>query len=280
MKFAKMACATSKNIGDEIQSIAAAARLPRVDKVVDREHLASVQGPDPLCVIMNGWFLRGSGWPPSTFVRPIFVGFHVCPNKQDLIARHVDYLRRFEPIGVRDRATAQFLASLGVETEVTYCLTLTFPNRTVTPANGKVIIVDAAEIKLPQSLRRGAIKVAHTLPGMTAATTLKYARELIDFYRDNARLVITTRLHCALPCIAMGIPVVFFADPKDPRIAIVKDIGGIIYNRRLFKRPVLGSTLGTTLNMVDWAPQPIDVTHVKERLLNATEKRMKALKGA
>jgi hypothetical protein len=102
------------------------------------------------------------------------------------------------------------------------------------------------------------------------ATKLKYAQDLIEFYRDNARLIITTRLHCALPCIAMGIPVVFFGDPTDFRTRIVKDIGGMIYNKRLHQRGVVGKW-GGMLEPVDWSPEPIDVSAIRHRLFEEVE---------
>jgi hypothetical protein len=268
-----MVCATSRNIGDDIQSIAVANILPKIDLYVDRERLDVVDGPDPICIVMNAWFMHGDAWPPSDVLRPVFVGFHVAPKARNTVGKHAQYLKRHEPIGARDSGTAEFLNTLGIKTEVTYCMSLTFPLREKEPPNGKVIRVDAYGIEVPRSLRRGSIHLSHTVGGVRDATKLKYARDLIEFYRDNARLVITTRLHCALPCIAMGIPVVFFGDPTDFRTSIVRDIGGIIYNKRLHQRGVVG-TLGAMFNPVDWSPDPVDVSAIRQRLLAEVENRV------
>jgi hypothetical protein len=277
MRFAQMVCASSQNIGDDIQSIAAACTLPRVDLCIDRERLDAVEGPDPVCTIMNAWFMHTHHWPPSEFLRPIFVGFHVAPERQGLIAGYAQYLKRFEPIGTRDKGTAEFLNSLGVRAEVTYCLSLTFPSRMKAPANGKVIIVDANEIQIPRALRRNAVRLHHEIEGMRGETKLQYARDLIEFYRDTASLVITTRLHCALPCIGMGIPVVFFGNPADYRTRIVSDIGGTIYSKALLGRNVLGRTMGKVFDRVEWSPRPVDVSPVRERLLYALSTRRDAI---
>jgi hypothetical protein len=279
MKYAQMVCAESINIGDDIQSIAAADRLPRVDLYVDRERLDAVEGPSPVGMIMNAWFLQGRHWPPSDFLRPIFVGFHVTESRRDLIAQHTNYLKKYEPIGVRDKGTAEFLSSLGVQTEVTYCLTLTFPSRVRAPENGKVLIIDASHINIPRTIRRKAVRLTHSVGGVRDSTKLLYARELIEFYRDTASLVITTRLHCALPCIAMGIPVIFFGDPADYRTRIVADIGGTIYSRRLHEKSVVGRTVGWAVNRVDWSPQPIDISPHRERLLRAVSTRLDAVRN-
>jgi len=282
MKFAQMVCAVSQNIGDDIQSIAAANRLPRVDLYLDREQLDAVQGPDPVLMVMNGWFMHSDRWPPSQFLRPIFVGFHVAPNKRKLIAAHAQYLRRYEPIGTRDKGTADFLNGLGIRAGVTYCLTLTLPSRPKAPANGKVIIVDAGEIKIPSTVRRNAVKLTNEFfffPGLREATKLQYARELIEFYRDTASLIITTRLHCALPCVAMGIPVVFFGDPADYRTSIVRDIGGTIYDKRIHGKNVLGR-IGQAIDPIDWSPLPLDITALKERLLQEVSTRIEAVEAS
>lgn len=198
------------------------------------------------------------------------------------MARHAQYLKRYEPIGTRDRGTAQFLSSLGIRAEVTYCLSLSFPSRARAPANGKVIIVDASDIKIPGVLSRKAIRLTNEFfyfPGARDAAKLQYARELIEFYRDTASLVITTRLHCALPCIAMGIPVVFFGDRADYRTSIVSDIGGTIYRKRLHRKDLVGR-IGRALDPVDWSPKPLDVSPVRERLLQAVSTRMEAVSNA
>ncbi len=41
-----------------------------------------------------------------------------------------------------------------------------------------------------------------------------YADELLNKYR-KARFVVTTRIHCALPCLAMGVPVLFLYDKNN-----------------------------------------------------------------
>jgi hypothetical protein len=278
MKFAQMVCASSQNIGDDIQSIAAACRLPRVDLCIDRERLDAVEGPEPVCAIMNAWFMHTYHWPPSEFLRPIFVGFHVAPERQGLIAGYVQYLKQFEPIGTRDKGTAEFLNSLGIRTEITYCLSLTFPTRMRAPANGKVVIVDADEIQIPRAIRRKGVRLHHEIEGMQGATKLQYARDLIEFYRDTASLVITTRLHCALPCIGMGIPVVFFGNPTGYRTRVLSDIGGTIYTKALRGRNVVGRTIERVFDRVDWSPRPLDVSFFRERLLHAVSTRMDAIR--
>lgn len=275
MQYAQMICSSSQNIGDDIQSIAAARMLPRIDCMLDRDELTALHNTHPVCLIMNGWFMRGANWPPSDLLRPAFVGFHVRPDSKAVIAKGAAWMKRFGPIGARDRGTADFLRSLGLASEISYCLTLTLPKRKASPTNGRIVLVDLGRVKLPRSVRSKAVRVSHDVTGMSTPTKLKYAEELLSYYRDTASLVVTRRLHCALPCIAMGIPVVFFGNPADYRTSIVSDIGGHIYNRRLHENGLGDLTLGKLMNDVDWSPAAIDVTVVKGNLIKSVQEKLR-----
>ena len=277
MLYAQLVCDDQGNVGDDIQALAAAQHLPRVDLRVDREKIHCESGLADFTMIMNGWFSRDpTAWPPAQSIHPIFVSFHVAEPLKPAVRQHVDYLKQFEPIGTRDQGTATFLNSIGIKTETTYCLTLTFPQRLSAPKDGRVFLVDALDIAVPRALRRNAVKVTHTIAPIGHAVTLPYAQRLLETYRDNASLVITTRLHAALPCIAMGIPVIFFGTRNSSRTQIVEDIGGTIYSAALHGKRALRGVLGKAVQPVDWSPQPLDISDVKERLRAAISSRLEA----
>jgi hypothetical protein len=119
--------------------------------------------------------------------------------------------------------------------------------------------------------------MSHQVAPLGHATTLPYAEALLKMYRETARLVITTRLHAALPCIAMGIPVIFFGSAADGRTAIVRDIGGRIYDAFWHRKAVARGLLGRALDGVDWEPAPLDITPVKSRLAAAISRRLGAI---
>lgn len=274
-KYAQITC-PSGNVGDDFQSLAAALHLPEpASFFIEREKVQEWSREVPATLIMNGWFSYSTqSWPPAPSINPIFVGFHVTERFKPAVAQHVEYMKRYAPIGARDAATTAFLQSLGVAAETTHCLTLTFPTRAHSPKAGKVFIVDAEEIAIPRELRAGAVKMTHVMPPLNHDVTLPFARQLLQKYRDEARLVITTRLHAALPCIAMGIPVVFFGDPADGRTSIVNDVGGKIYNARLHRKSLMRGTPGAMLEKVDWEPAAIDVTQKKAQLAEAVSSRL------
>jgi len=273
-RYGQLTCRAG-NIGDDLQSLAACQHLPAAPTVfVDRDMIHRHPGTGPIALIMNGWFSGNAlAWPPSPSIHPIFVGFHVSDRFKATVRHHVPYLKAFEPIGVRDRSTGQFLESLGIRTETTYCLTLTFPKRERAPAEGRTFIVDAEGIAIPRSVRKRAIKMTHMVPPLGPEATLPLAQKLLDMYQEQASLVVTTRLHTALPCLAMGIPVVFFGSPTEGRTSIINDIGGTIYDRRLHSKSLGRGMLGRAFDAVDWAPKPLDLAAARKRLAHAVRSR-------
>jgi hypothetical protein len=229
MKFASLKYNRSNNLGDEIESLAAEQFLPHLDKRFDRDSLHNISENEKYMLIMNGWFCHSPTdcFPPSDSIVPVFIGFHINKKKTRyfLNPQCIEYFKKHEPIGCRDRRTMELLSTKGVDAFYSKCLTLTFPKRTKEPINGKVFLVDVDSIPIPEPLYAGAIKITHITNdswGDEIKTLL--AKKLLAMYRDEARLVITTRLHCALPCIAIGVPVVYFGHSSDARTSLLKDL--------------------------------------------------------
>ena len=293
MKFACLRYDNAGNLGDEIQSIAAEQFLPRIDTYLDRDNLGRVTQRDPCLVIMNGWFTHHpvTCFPPSDAIVPLFIGFHI--TNWNNTARHflspkgIAYFKCHEPIGCRDRHTMELLADKGVKSFNSKCLTLTFPKRKIEPEKGKVLLVDASHIPIPEFLHAQAISVSHLTSHIFGhETKMLMAKRLLAIYRNEASLVITTRLHCALPCIAMGVPVIFFGNPNDYRVSVLGDLN-ITINRllprwssflyRILKSFGLGKiarSVSMTLPIfrtVDWNPQSACIEKEKQVLKVATE---------
>ncbi|BAP55950.1 hypothetical protein THII_1653 [Thioploca ingrica] len=289
------------NLGDNIQTLAVEQFLPYVDKRFPIDALNQVQENDKYLLVMNGWFTpKPQNWPPSESIVPIFFGFHIRNDKnvQKLLLNEgsINYFKCHEPIGCRDRETANMLSRKGVKTYYSKCLTLTFPKRESEPQNGKVFLVDIDEdTPIPKHLEQVAIRITHVIPHIySEKLKFEMARQLLDLYRKEARLVITKRLHCALPCIAFGIPIVFLTDnPDDYRISLLKDLNIKIYKRpnillrgiylffrrfqyRTRNRFILSkiSRILTELcwlllinRKVDWNPKPVSIDVEKEKII-------------
>lgn len=212
------------NIGDCIQTLAVTQHLPRVDLYLDRDRLDEYDG-DPCLLVMQGWFShRPTAWPPSPRITPIFHGFHITREAEPVYARHVDYLRRHQPIGCRDRGTYNLVRSWGLEAYLSLCCTLTFPTRAAAPAEPYYALCDLQKGMLNPAIRKKTIRVSHSIAPIDPMVQIDYARAMLDFYRDHASHLITSRIHAAMPCIAMGIPVLYIGR-RNPRTDILTDVG-------------------------------------------------------
>jgi hypothetical protein len=84
---------------------------------------------------------------------------------------------------------------------------------------------------------------------------------LLELYRTRAKLIVTSLLHCALPAVAMGIPVVIFYPPNPPQLQ-ASDRERFSSLERLIRVFALSDIGG-----VDWDGYVADVSHVKLALL-------------
>jgi polysaccharide pyruvyl transferase len=223
----------SGNLGDEIQSIAARRFLPSVDLVVDRESLDRNPRFNRTFfhVILNGWFMhRPHRWPPHPHVRPLITSFHLSneiliQNQSGVSAANAllegrarEYLIEHEPIGARDLATLELLERKGVRAFFSGCLSLTLARPTVAGRRDYVCVnnLDPESVAFVQARTAArVIQTTHT-DWLTIgfARRMRKAEALLSLYA-GAKCVITSRLHCALPCIALGTPVLLVTLQND-----------------------------------------------------------------
>jgi hypothetical protein len=290
MKYAGFLYQSTSNLGDQIQSIATEQFLPVIDARVDRDYLNEVKLNEIHLIVMQGWFSHFPKrcFPPSESLKPVFFGFHISDwnNSWDhfLKPENLEFLRRHEPIGCRDRKTAEILSENSVNTFYSKCLTLTLPKRDKSPKNGKVFLVSTEGIPIPEHLRKGSVVVSQdVLEVWSEDLKFRMANELLNAYKENARLVITTKIHTAMPCIAMGIPVVFFGNPFDYRVSILNDLCVPINpffkakdlnylpkilskNLRIAKRIesiIQHRKMKLNMDNINWDPTPVDIEEEK-----------------
>lgn len=265
-----------KNIGDYIQSLAAAQYLPQIDEYFDKT--ADDNGTEAIKMIMNAWYIwNPEKFPVSKRIIPLPISMHispVCAEKLLSLQKVLDWFKKNEPIGCRDKNTEQLLKSKGIKSYFSGCLTLTLGKKYkyrgerkglvfVDPyLSGirnelsfldcvKVFLFSFAHIKTlfvvqkkfrhhvclnrfnwPKKLIYSAIfiktygnlfsleelanadyathmvKVGDGTDLQTEEEKMKYAGMLVKKYA-SAKLVVTGRIHCALPCIGVETPVVF-----------------------------------------------------------------------
>ena len=214
------------NIGDYIQTIATEEAIRQCVgnnskqvkfETVQRNRLTSHQGGT--CV-MQGWYEHQQlTFLPGPDTRPVWVGTHFCYDARKMIeCLYENSSIRFKDIGCRDKSTMAFCQSLGMTAYFCRCLTLTLPKRNAveTQNANRVYIVDCPDkilSYLPTSIKDGAKILSQRNCKFESWMNWQQSRiaaeQLLAEYRQHARLVVTTALHCTQPCLAMGIPVVF-----------------------------------------------------------------------
>jgi Polysaccharide pyruvyl transferase len=230
-KYGLFSYRDTNNIGDEIQSLAARRFLPTVDSFIEREEMDQFCPEDliPRKLIANGWYMHApEHWPPSTYLDPLFISMHIsrepglysglCASKILLAPQTVDYLKTRGPIGARDEHTARILRAAGVEAYFSGCLTLTLDRRAAERDPDLVVVVD-----LPPDVisfirartKKNIIAIQHCdLNIKEQDERFQFAEMLLGIY-SRAHCVVTSRLHCALPSLAMGTPVLLLDFAQD-----------------------------------------------------------------
>lgn len=162
-------------------------------------------------------------YPFSKKIIPVFTSVY-CTDER--ILRH--FLKYQDTIfGTRDLETKRCINNLFGEEKrafMTGCVTLTFKKREPSLTQNKIYSIDVPESAkkyIPVEFNNMMVYKTQNVENIDedALTTIGIARDVLKELSDNARLVITSRLHVALPCIAMNIPVVIIREVKDDRFS-------------------------------------------------------------
>ena len=171
----------------------------------------------------------------------------VILNKKE----NVDYLKKHAPIGCRDYSTLQILQDKGIDSYYSFCLTTTLDEKFKSNTrSNEIILVDLlysydksilSKLNWIQVIKKRPFKKLRKLKDYfipKAKLSDFLPKEVIDnstslnhYVSSNqsnevlyavaksylrkyatAKLVLTSRIHCALPCLALGTPVLFLME--------------------------------------------------------------------
>ena len=155
----------------------------------------------------------------------------------------ISYLKKYEPIGARDTGTKELLESKGIKSYFSGCLTICLNRKYKSDIHDDSVIfvrlgkifnyefkskVSYISTRLDRILHAAAfydtyselfsdevlfnaIYICHTVEQdrfKNDDEKMDYARQLIHRYA-KAKYVVTSRIHCALPCLGVETPVLF-----------------------------------------------------------------------
>lgn len=225
----------TSNIGDDIQTYASKQFLPHIDYIIERENLDTFVSKDKekVKVIMNGWYFHhAENWPPTPFIDPKLISMHFTDNIkiQGWSASYPNVFDNFgkkffednEPVGCRDVHTQKLMDSLNIKNYFSSCLTTTLSLPGKAEKEDVIYVVDVSDevVEYIKSHTHSKVeKLTHYLThedqNKSFDERMKCVEELLTKYR-NAKMVVTRRLHAALPCLALNTPVLLikYDDPN------------------------------------------------------------------
>ena len=282
-----------------MQSLAGAQYLPCVEAWVDHTALASHRPPAPhssTLALGNAWW-GATGWgaftlPPSPSLRLLLTSVNINDWRSVSSPASLSYLRREGPVGARDTKTLAQLLANRVPARFSGCLTLTL-SPLLRWGGGGVVVVDTAvggggwQGEAWVGGEKQLEAVSTLVPNLTRDEVVTYSHNVgsysdVSFHHHfqhayhsllavgGARLVVTSRIHVALPAVALGTPVIFVflegAEEALPggggrRTAGLQDLFHLAYYN-----PTEGSW--RMEEELDWAnPRPTPSPELRQRLV-------------
>lgn len=262
---------TRMNIGDTIQSIGILNIFKefgvKSEDIVplNYRYLADYDGEyvvTPMCACFDYWY-DSKIFPLSPKILPVFFGFR-CIDEGHF--RYLTPWKHTALFGCRDEETMRLLRKNGFRAFISGCASmLSVSRRSDAISADKVFLVDIPETLypyIPADLLQDSETLTHLYDFPTYALSRAAHKEkelafhTLQRYQTEAKLVITSRLHAALPCVAMGIPVILVRNA----LAMDHRYSGL---HTLF--PVYSSD---EFSKIDWNPPIPDIRILQKTQMN------------
>ena len=225
MKYGLIMYKDTENIGDDVQTYVGERFLPQVDYIIDRDNITSFvpKGKEYVATIMNAWWMNKKfNWPPSPYIYPKMISMHFShyDTIYEIDQKHITtgygkkYLKEHEPIGCRDSYTNKLLKDNNIKSYFSGCMTLTLQKFDNIEKEDYILLVDVSD-KIYEKIKTTTNKRIKRITNnrdrkeysnLTWETRKKYVEDYLKTIQ-RARMVITPRLHCALPSLALETPV-------------------------------------------------------------------------
>lgn len=217
----------SNSIGDQMQIITLdyiyeqMGISPGEIVYIDKNRVSDYDGERvilPIAFPLMEYVEKGLQTYFSEKITPIFLGITFIIDA--FTPEEVEYYKKYEPIGCRDERTYQLFRKYGIACYLNGCITAVLPKRQLGETS-KVFLVDIPKELyplLPPKIAEDSESVSHFILG-EASDIKQMALDRYERYKKEGKLVITSLLHCAIPCLAAGIPVVLVKKKMSYRFA-------------------------------------------------------------
>ena len=233
MKYGLLYYKDTDNIGDDIQSYAASRFLPRIDYLIDRENLESFvpNKKETVAAIMNAWYVHDKfNFRFSPYIKPLFISIFLKTFPyEDGIEVGNKYLnksvlnsfKKYGPVGARDYHTKKILDDFKIDNYFSGCMTLTLDPFENVKKEEYIVTVGLTKKEneyIKKISKREVIDVIQDIPKgklskMKWEQRKKQVEKKLKLYQ-SAHMIITSKLHCALPSTALGVPVLLLYEFK------------------------------------------------------------------
>jgi lipopolysaccharide biosynthesis glycosyltransferase len=210
-------------------------------QLINRDSGSAQVFTNPVWTVAFGWFMHPTfrnffDFPFADGVRPIFISFHIN-NRSMLTPKVVEYLKQYSPIGCRDWSTVYVLREFGVPAFFSGCITTTlgklFPDLDTEENREKAAFVDCRPRPGEVSPEEHCVftHAENNVRENPFLPNLQAAYDVLGKYRQFRRIV-SSRLHCYLPCRALGLEVDFRPQNKaDVRFEGLLDLNEAEFNK-------------------------------------------------
>lgn len=255
------------NIGDEFQALAILRIYQKMgikdaDIIyIDYNDIKNYKGEYVLLPICINLQLDYDILPLPSNIIPCFIGLSFFAQGQ--IPFNVEeYLKKYQPIGCRDEQTLSLLRKYNIDAYLAGCITATLDRRDSSCHGDTIYCIDLSDEifeKIPKSVFENyrVKRYSHIFVGdryMDCRYNMLIGKKLLEEYKEQGRLIITSRLHALSPCMAMGLPVIGLFTNISPRMAWID---------KFIKLHTIED-----INDIDWNGNVINYESIKSKMIN------------
>mmetsp|Transcript_33613 Transcript_33613/g.49393 ORF Transcript_33613/g.49393 Transcript_33613/m.49393 type:complete len:1148 (-) Transcript_33613:125-3568(-) len=285
------------NSGEDVQSYAGAAWLPFISEIrKKKEALLNYTGyyiGNALLGLDESLKFGEADLQNSKKISLLSIYF----SSQESVKNMENYLRHYtetvEPFGSRSKLTNRLLRSFKIKSYFSACLTLTTnmqgavlddqapsqilnrilkPNARALPQEKTmVLMVDVQnERAVPEDVRKRAIHLRADIDAKYPDHWKKmgrygYSYKLLSLYANQAKVIITSRIHVGLPAAAMGVPVIFVSTANGWLPGGIQKVGRVEGLLDVFHRVEPESGKNWTFDNLTGAVPPNPGNHLADR---------------